>query len=80
MDIKKADKLCEDFPEWVAEGPLKVEYIASAMGALQTIKWFVNRLYAKGYMIISPEELKKINGMTIIAEIHGQNPFKPKEK
>lgn len=42
-------------------------------------KNFIKYLYKLGYVIISPEELEKINGMTIMAHIHGMNPFE-KEK
>ena len=40
------------------------------------IDTFIEWLYDEGNMIINPEELGKINGMTILADIHGQNPFK----
>lgn len=40
---------------------------------------FIKYLYKNGYMIISPIELEKINGMTIMAHIHGMNPFEEKK-
>jgi len=39
---------------------------------------FVKNLYKKGYLIVSPEELDKINSITVLAGVHGMNPFKPK--
>ena len=36
---------------------------------------FVSWLYENGHMIITPDELEKINGMTVMAHVHGMNPF-----
>lgn len=46
MNLKKAVKLADSFPEWV--GDLLGD---SAKGANQTIKWFIKTLYAAGYRI-----------------------------
>lgn len=43
-------------------------------------KHFINWLYDRGYMIVTPEELEKIDGMTIMAHIHGMNPFEKRGK
>jgi len=39
---------------------------------------FVNWLYKKGNIILSPEEVKGVDAMTTLAETHGMNPFNPK--
>jgi hypothetical protein len=36
---------------------------------------FVKWLYDRGYIIVTPDELDKINGMTVLAHAHGMNPF-----
>jgi len=61
MDLKKAEELVDEFPDWVAEGELKNEFRASATGAIQTVKWFISTLYANGHRIISKEEWLKLN-------------------
>lgn len=38
-------------------------------------KVLINEIYKEGYMIITPEELKKIDSITVLAHIHGMNPF-----
>ncbi len=40
-------------------------------------KKFIEKLYKDGYVICSPEDMKKIDGMTVLAEVHGMNPFNP---
>lgn len=40
---------------------------------------FIDKLYYEGYLILTPEDLKKVEAMTVLAEVHGMNPFKPKE-
>lgn len=37
----------------------------------------IETLYSNGYVICSPEDMEKINGMTALAEVHGMNPFNP---
>lgn len=39
-------------------------------------KSFIHHLYEKGYLILSPEEMKKVNSAIVIADVHGMNPFK----
>ena len=46
MKKEKAKLLADEFPEWVND--LLKE---SAEGARQTICWFINTLYEKGYEI-----------------------------
>ena len=46
MDLKEAEKLADEFPEWVGSF-LK----ASANSATQTIRWFIQTIYEKGYEI-----------------------------
>lgn len=41
---------------------------------------FIEWLYKNDYLIISPEEKKKIDGMTVLAHIHGMNPFEKLDK
>lgn len=44
---------------------------------------FIEKLYEDGYIICSPEEIEEINGMTVLADVHGMNSFnknKDKEK
>lgn len=43
------------------------------------INW-INSIYKDGYVILSPEEMKKVDSVIVIADVHGMNPFKPKEK
>lgn len=43
-------------------------------------KMFIKSLYKEGYTIITPEEDEKINGVLLLAQIHGMNPFDKKEK
>jgi len=40
---------------------------------------FIKKLYKHGYIILTPEELNKVDAMTTLAEAHGMNPFKPKK-
>jgi len=47
MDLKEAEKLAGEFPEWVGDF-LK----ASARHTIQPIRWFIQTLYEKGYEII----------------------------
>ena len=47
MELKEAEKLADEFPEWVGSF-LK----ASAKSATQTIRWFIQTLYEKNYMIV----------------------------
>ena len=47
MDVKEAEKLADEFPEWVGSF-LK----ASAKSATQTIRWFIQTIYEKDYEII----------------------------
>ena len=39
------------------------------------IQW----LYENGYEILTPDEVEKINGMTVMAHVHGMNPFENNE-
>ena len=39
---------------------------------------FIEWLYENGYMILSPDEIKKVNQAIVIADIHGMNPFSKK--
>ena len=41
---------------------------------------FIFWAYKNGYCILSPDEVKKVDGMTILAQIHGMNPFEEKRK
>lgn len=41
---------------------------------------FLKNLYKQGYLILSPEEIEKVHAMTVLAEVHGMNPFKPKKE
>lgn len=43
-------------------------------------KEFISWLYDRGFVIINREELKKINSMTVLADIHGMNPLVDYEK
>ena len=47
MDVKEAEKLADEFPEWVGNF-LK----GSAKSLTQPIRWFIQTLYEKGYEII----------------------------
>ena len=47
MDVKEAEKLADEFPEWVGNF-LK----GSARAMAQPIHWFIQTLYEKGYEII----------------------------
>ena len=40
---------------------------------------FVYWLYKNDYVVVSPEEKKKIDGMTVLAHVHGMNPFEEKK-
>jgi len=46
MDVKEAEKLADEFPEWVGSF-LK----GSAKSATQTIRWFIQTIYEKNYEI-----------------------------
>ena len=56
MDIKEAEKLADEFPEWVGNF-LK----GSAKGAIQPIRWFIQTLYEKDYMIVKKLKDKDID-------------------
>jgi len=40
----------------------------------------VDKLYKEGYIILTPNELKKVNTAIVLADVHGMNPFKPKKE
>ena len=50
---------------------LIVESKATSPSTRSFVKW----LYENGYMIVTPDELDKINGMCVMAHFHGMNPF-----
>lgn len=50
MDLKEAEELADEFPEWVGSF-LK----ASATAMTQPIRWFIQTIYEKGYEIIKKE-------------------------
>ena len=47
MELKEAEKLADEFPEWVGNF-LK----GSAKSLTQRLRWFIQTLYEKGYEII----------------------------
>lgn len=40
---------------------------------------FIEKLYEENYLILTPEEHKKVNDAIVIADVHGMNPFSPKD-
>lgn len=47
MDLKEAEKLADEFPEWVGNFLKR-----SAKALTQPIRWFIQTLYEKDYMIV----------------------------
>lgn len=56
-----------------------IEWVVDTKEIPRNTRNFVEWLYDKhGGFIANKEDCDKITGMTILADIHGQNPFKPK--
>jgi len=47
MDVKEAERLADEFPEWVGNFLKR-----SAKALTQPIRWFIQTLYENGYEII----------------------------
>ena len=54
---------------------IKLAHFGNSTKLCRLLKEWVDYLYNRGYIIITPEEIKKINAMTVLASIHGMNPF-----
>lgn len=55
--------------------PDALKLIVESKATSPSTRSFVRWLYENGYIIITPDELGKIDGMTVLAHAHGMNPF-----
>ena len=55
-----------------------LELIVESKATSPSTRSFVAWLYENGYMVVNPDELEKINSMTVMAHFHGMNPFENK--
>ena len=58
--------------------PDALKLIVESKATSPSTRSFVRWLYENGYIIITPDELGKIDGMTVMAHFHGMNPFENK--
>lgn len=40
-------------------------------------KTFIRGIYDEGYLVLTPEEVKKVDACIVLADVHGMNPFAP---
>ena len=52
-----------------------LEYLIDNKGASALSRNFIIWLYKQGGVICNPEEREMIDGMTVMADAHGTNPF-----
>jgi len=52
-----------------------LKYLIENKGASPISRNFIIWLYEQGGVICNPEEKKMIDGMCVMAHIHGMNPF-----
>lgn len=68
------------YSEWAKEEMTKEALIKDfePLASYGEINEFIEDLYEQGYCVLSPDERKKVDGIIVLAEVHGMNPFKPK--
>ena len=55
-----------------------LELLVSTKSAPALSRSFIAWLYKNGYEILTPDEVEKVNGMIVMAHVHGMNPFEKK--